>query len=197
LDRDVNRRDERAKRAMATLLPFVAKCKLSLNPEDLEEIVHAVLVHADSDESLEEIDLAVRRQLAEYKLKDKRLQLEAYRGLAPEQADVVAIIDLLVEQDFETIEFATRSSRQVRPDLKSAISEYGRALVAPDKTWWSTVTVTAVEEDAGGGLHVAAPTWTAEEGRPDLTLELRLIGESAHHYEIEVQDLDVPAPGLA
>lgn len=53
-------------RAVAALLPFLHEWKLSLNPEDLFELAAAVLHHFDSDESFEEIDAAVREQLADY-----------------------------------------------------------------------------------------------------------------------------------
>jgi len=61
-------------------------------------------------------------------------------------------------------------------DLPRAVREYGRSLVAPDASWWSTVTLTPVDATAGG-LHVEAPLWTAEEGRSDLSLEARLTPE--------------------
>jgi hypothetical protein len=40
-------------------------------------------------------------------------------------------------------------------------------------------------------MHVAAPLWTAEEGRSDLTLELRLIEFAPEAYEVEIEDLHV------
>jgi hypothetical protein len=58
--------------------------------------------------------------------------------------------------------------------ISEAISKYGRTLVPPDSDeWWPLVEITPVVEEPGK-LHVAAPLWTAEEGRSDLTLELWL-----------------------
>lgn len=59
-------------------------------------------------------------------------------------------------------------------EIEAAISEYGRILVRPDPAeWWPLVEITPVTVERGK-LHVAAPLWTAEEGRSDLTLELWL-----------------------
>jgi len=44
--------DPRPDRAMAAMLPFVIRWGFPVNPEDVEEIVYALLLHADSDSSL-------------------------------------------------------------------------------------------------------------------------------------------------
>jgi hypothetical protein len=56
---------EQVERGVAALLPFVDAWNLSLNPEDLGELAWAVLKHSDGDTSFEEIQAAVRTQLAE------------------------------------------------------------------------------------------------------------------------------------
>ncbi len=59
-------------------------------------------------------------------------------------------------------------------EIDEAISEYGRTLVRPEAAeWWPLVEITPVTAERGK-LHVAAPLWTAEEGRSDLTVELWL-----------------------
>ena len=40
--------DPRADRAMAAILPFVTRWGFAVNPEDVEEIVGAMLPHSDS-----------------------------------------------------------------------------------------------------------------------------------------------------
>jgi hypothetical protein len=62
---DVDR--DQVERGVSALLPFVQAWHLSLNPEDLDEMVYAVLLHAPSNRTFEEIDEAVRTQLAEYR----------------------------------------------------------------------------------------------------------------------------------
>ncbi len=185
------RNQQRGERALTALVPFVAKWALPLNPEDLAEMAYAVLTNADSTATHDEIDLAVRHQLAEYTLSQARFQLEAYGRLEPIQAAVRAIVDLLIKRDFETIELAASPADRKPTDLKTAVAEYGRTLVAPEVKWWSTVQTTPINASAGGGLHVAAPLWTAEEGQSDLTLELRLRPDTAGRHIIEVLGLHV------
>jgi hypothetical protein len=48
-------------RGIAALLPFAQEWGLPLNPEDLQAMAVAVLIHAHSDETLHEIDAAERR----------------------------------------------------------------------------------------------------------------------------------------
>jgi hypothetical protein len=64
---------------MAALIPFVHAWKLPLNPEDVAEMVFAVLTHVGSDASSVEIDAAVRQQLADYAFRQRCFGLEAYR----------------------------------------------------------------------------------------------------------------------
>lgn len=56
---------EQIERGPAALIPFVKAWNLAVNPEDLDEMAYAVLVHHDSDASWEAIDRAVRRQIAQ------------------------------------------------------------------------------------------------------------------------------------
>ena len=182
-------RDE-IERGAAALFPFVQEWKLSLNPEDLDEIVYAVLVHAQSNRSFEEIDAAVRQQLADYGFAQARFQKEAYGGMSAEEAAVRGVIDLLVRGDFETALRATRNSRVSADELRRAVAEYGRTLATPEASWWSKVHVTPIES-VEGSLYVAAPMWTEEEGRSDLTLELRLTPIAPSAYEVAVEDLHV------
>jgi hypothetical protein len=60
---DGARNQQRGKRAVTALAPFASKWGLPVNPEDLEEMGYAVLVHADSSETHDEIDLAVRHHV--------------------------------------------------------------------------------------------------------------------------------------
>ena len=152
--------------------------------------MYAVLLHADSASSLEEIDAAVRQQIAEYMLRMRRFQLEAYRRLEPVHAAIEAVVELLVKKDYETLELAAMTPER-RVDLSRAVDEYGRTLVAPEASWWPTVTLTLVNEDAGGGLHVAASLWTAEEGRSDLSLEAWLTPDEHGRHRIQILDLHV------
>src|SRR5665213_1172320 len=66
-------------RGVTALVPFVSEWRLPLNPEELEEMAWAVLVHARSEETVAWIDDAVRTQLARYREAHNRM-LDAWRG---------------------------------------------------------------------------------------------------------------------
>jgi hypothetical protein len=101
------------------------------------------------------------------------------------------VVDLLVRSQFETVEKLTRSRRLTAHQLQAAVDDYGRTLTAPGKGWWNLVEVTPIDAGDAAAFHVAAPLWTAEEGRSDLTLELRLQESETQVYETEVLDLHV------
>jgi hypothetical protein len=52
-------------RAVTALVPFAQEWGLPLNPENLQAMAVAVLIHTHSDETLEEIDAAERRWIRE------------------------------------------------------------------------------------------------------------------------------------
>jgi hypothetical protein len=82
---------------------------------------------------------------------------------------VRVVLDPIVRGEYTVAVAATQGSRIGAEDLARAIADYGRTLVDPAAGWWSTVAVTELSGDRG--FHVAAPLWTAEEGRSDLTLD--------------------------
>jgi hypothetical protein len=69
---------EQIERGAAALIPFVQEWDLAVNPEDLDEMVYAVLVHHDSAGSWDEIDRAVRDQIADIR-RGQAEMLEAMR----------------------------------------------------------------------------------------------------------------------
>jgi hypothetical protein len=99
------------------------------------------------------------------------------------------VVDLLVRGRYDVIDHVCPRSAVTGQELKRAVADYGRTLVAPGHEWWATVDVMPFDE--GGGFHIAAALWTEEEGRSDLTLELRLIEIAAAAYEVQVLDLRV------
>jgi len=101
------------------------------------------------------------------------------------------ILGLLARGDYTTIEQVTRGRRFSAKQIERAVIEYGRRLVEPPVTWWEEVTVTPVDAGDEAAFHVAAPVWTLEEGRSDLTLELRLTKSGRDVYESEVLNLHV------
>jgi hypothetical protein len=94
--------------------------------------------------------------------------------VTPVEVAVGTVVDLLVRREYEAVERVTEGDLMSAGEISEAISEYSRTLVRPNRgEWWPLVVVTPVTAEPGK-LHVAAPLWTAEEGRSDLTLELLL-----------------------
>jgi hypothetical protein len=60
-------------RAITALIPFVRRWELPLNPEDAEELAYAVLFHARSNQSAEEIGVAVELQIDQHEKEAQRL----------------------------------------------------------------------------------------------------------------------------
>jgi hypothetical protein len=103
---------------------------------------------------------------------------------------VRTIVDLLVRGEYETVERITRGERLTATDMAEAVAGYGRTLTTPGLEWWSLVVVTPIRPP-GRRLHVAAPLWTREEGRSDLTLELELTEFAPEAYETAVENIHV------
>ena len=70
---------EQIQRGAGALSYFVVPWRLSLNPEDLEELAYAVLSHFDSDASWDEIQAAVEEQIAEHR-RDREALDAIYRS---------------------------------------------------------------------------------------------------------------------
>ena len=60
-------------RAATALGPFVRRWRLSINPEDIDEMAYAVLRYARSGEDPEEIVAAVERQIDEHAARIDRM----------------------------------------------------------------------------------------------------------------------------
>ena len=102
------------------------------------------------------------------------------------------VVDLIVRREYAAAEAVTRGLRLSARDLQRAVEEYGRRVVPPGDGWWSTVELTEIAS-IPGAFHVAAPLWTAEEGRSDLTVELLVAPSPAVPgiYDVEILDLHV------
>jgi hypothetical protein len=61
-------------RAVAAVGPFVRRWQLPLNPEDMDELVYAVLRHARSTDDWDTITAKVEEQINEHHAKAQRLR---------------------------------------------------------------------------------------------------------------------------
>src|SRR5690242_17967950 len=106
-------------RAAGALVPFVREWNLSLNPEDLAELAHAVLLHHDSEATWEEIDAAVRAQIEDHRrraegldaaMRDARAELTKRAtihfdggGLSPGPVSAACSVELSDGTDYEDV----------------------------------------------------------------------------------------------
>ena len=107
------------------------------------------------------------------------------------EAAVRVLVDLLVRGEYATIDRISGGARISASDLKRAVADYGRVLAAPGDGWWDDVSVTPIETDGSPSFHIAVPLWTQEEGRSDLTLEVRLDEVAPEAFETQIEDLHV------
>jgi hypothetical protein len=98
------------------------------------------------------------------------------------------VVALLVGCKYDVLEALTRGSRLSADELRLAVDAYGRTLVdVPDGQWRQDV----APMDEPDSFHVIVDLWTAEEGRSDLSLELRVHDRYQGAFEVEVLDLHV------
>jgi hypothetical protein len=106
------------------------------------------------------------------------------------ESEVSDVVAMLVRGDYDAVVRRSDGKRLTAAELEQAVADYGRTLTQPGTGWWDTVEVRPV----GNGddeFYVAAPLWTEEEGRSDLTLELSVGKSESGDYRIEVDDLHV------
>jgi hypothetical protein len=77
----------RIDRGVNALVPFVQAWRLPLNPEDLSELAQAVLAHADSDESFDVVQEAVREQIEDARQMHESLSQARAAGLGAMNID--------------------------------------------------------------------------------------------------------------
>lgn len=102
---------------------------------------------------------------------------------------VQVFLDLLVEGSYEVVEAMTRGRRLSAGDLRMAIDNYGDPLVPVPERDLESLDVVKIEGTDCPTFHVVVDLWTLQEGRSDLSLELRLTDLHEGTYDIEVLDL--------
>ena len=102
---------------------------------------------------------------------------------------VTRVVDLLVAKQYGALEVLTNGRRLTAADFAEAIEEYGRTLVAPPPEGYELMDVLEPPGEPRMWM-VDMPLWTEEEGRSDLTLQLRVIDEG-EGVSIEVDDIHV------
>lgn len=98
------------------------------------------------------------------------------------------LVHSLVMREFDKLASDGRAGRLSATELKTAIDEYGRALVDLPSEVWDLVD--EYRNDGAGAFALDVPLWTAEEGRSDLTLSLT-VNDSGGNIGVEIDDLHV------
>jgi hypothetical protein len=104
-----------------------------------------------------------------------------------EQA-VRSIVDMLVEGKLEELETLSERLYFTAETLQEALDEFPyKPVPLPDEGWWEEVTVIPVT--GRPEYNVAAPLWTKEEGRSDLTFEMSLTELPDGGYDVTLNQL--------
>jgi hypothetical protein len=115
------------------------------------------------------------------KLVDKLKIRDAVRRLAK----------MLVAEDYDGLEEATQGRRLTAEQLREAVEEYGRELQMPLEVVFDNLDVIEIEGAIPRAAWVLVDLWTVEEGRSDLTLEIRLTDTGGELYDMEIDNLHV------
>lgn len=84
------------------------------------------------------------------------------------------VVNLLAHPEQIDIYDVFSQSRVARDDLFRFIEEYGRTLVSPPVGVYDNLNAVRVSDELRELWAVAAPLWTKEEGRSDLSIELTI-----------------------
>ena len=101
------------------------------------------------------------------------------------------LVETLVAGDYDGIEEATQGRRLTAKQLRQAVEEYGRELQMPPEVVFHNLDVNEIEGAIPRAAWVLVDLWTVEEGRSDLTLEIRLAETGGELYDIEIDNLHV------
>src|SRR5688500_4313886 len=104
---------------------------------------------------------------------------------------VEEVLRCVVAQDFDTLLQIAPGSRMTAEDLRTALADYHREPIMPVAPVEELFDVVEVHGSSPASWSVGLPLWTKEEGRSDLTLEMRFIDSDADLYTIEIEDLHV------
>ena len=80
--------------------------------------------------------------------------------------------------------------------LRQEMEHYGRELQMPSEVEFDNVDVNEIEGAIPRAWWVLVDLWTVEEGRSDLTLEIRLTDTGGELYDIEMHCLQEPLPQI-
>jgi hypothetical protein len=101
------------------------------------------------------------------------------------------VVARLAAADYEGIAAMAPKSRVTPSQMRAAVEQYGRTLLPLPLGADALIDYVAVRSSSPYTWSVVCPLFTAEEGRSDLSLELRLTQSPGANYTVEVDDLHV------
>ncbi len=87
---------------------------------------------------------------------------------------VELVVGLLVDCDYDGLFQMTRGVRLSANEIRAAVEDYGLTLVMPPEHAYTELDLVEVEDASPPEYCVWCALWTAEEGRSDLQLRLRI-----------------------
>lgn len=106
------------------------------------------------------------------------------------KASISACMADITHGRFDVLVMSGRLATELREGVVRVIAEYRRTPIdAPTEQVWSLVEIYPRDDDPHAYL-VEVPMWTAEEGRSDLTVTLRLT-DLGNEVRTEVLDVGV------
>lgn len=103
---------------------------------------------------------------------------------------VERVIDMLVKKQYGELAALTGEVRLSTDEIARAIRSYGCTLTYPSPEAFALMTVVPIVTTALPSWSVVVPLWTREEGRSDLSIELRVIQEG-DSIQIELDSIHV------
>jgi hypothetical protein len=99
------------------------------------------------------------------------------------------VVDLLVRRQYETLARVDIGARLSADDIRQSVAGYGRTLVRPPDDAWSSLDAVAIFGTTPPAYDVVFDLWTAEEGRSDLSIELRVVPQEGGVHAPEILDI--------
>jgi hypothetical protein len=107
------------------------------------------------------------------------------------KATTQQIVKMLVEGEYDEIEYLSSGCRLKADEILKAVSEYSGSLIMPPEGAFNNLDVIKIEGKNPSQWSVNVNLWTTEDGESDLTLELTLIDNDKDILKTEVDNIHV------
>jgi hypothetical protein len=101
------------------------------------------------------------------------------------------LVEMLIAGDYDGLERTTRGRRLTGEQLRQAVEEYGRELRMPPEVVFDDLDLNEIDGALPQAWWVLVDLWTVDEGRSDLTLEIRLTDTGGEFYDMQIDNLHV------